>query len=71
VIASWVAFWDRREAPTSLSITRLWVALGVALHLGIATTVQLGIFPFGMLDPYPISVRLKSSGRYFCVFGYT
>ncbi len=32
----------------------VWLALGAALHLGIAITMQLGIFPFGMLALYPI-----------------
>ncbi|MEP7050233.1 MAG: HTTM domain-containing protein [Pseudomonadota bacterium] len=35
----------------------VWLALGVALHLGIAITMQLGIFPFGMLALYPVFVH--------------
>jgi hypothetical protein len=30
-----------------------WLGLGVLLHLGIALTMQLGMFPFGMLALYP------------------
>jgi hypothetical protein len=30
-----------------------WAAVGVALHLGIAVTMNLGVFPFGMLALYP------------------
>lgn len=35
----------------------LWLGLGVAIHLGIALTMQLGIFPFGMLALYPVFLR--------------
>jgi len=31
-----------------------FVALGVCLHLGIALTLRLGIFPYGMLALYPL-----------------
>jgi hypothetical protein len=31
-----------------------WLGLGVCLHLGIAVTMRLGIFPFGMLALYPV-----------------
>ena len=30
-----------------------WIGLGVMLHLGIAMTLALGIFPFAMLALYP------------------
>jgi len=32
----------------------VWLALGASLHLGIALTMRLGIFPFGMLALYPL-----------------
>jgi len=32
----------------------IWVALGVGFSLGIAVTLRLGIFPFGMLALYPV-----------------
>lgn len=40
--------WFNRVRPL-----RLWLPLGVALHLGIALTMALGIFPFAMLALYP------------------
>lgn len=36
---------------------RVWVAIGVALHLGIAATMSLGIFPWAMLSLYPSFVH--------------
>ena len=41
----------------------VWLALGVTLHLGIAITMQLGIFPFGMLALYPIFVHPEEFQR--------
>jgi len=36
-------------------LTRLtWLALGASFHLGIAVTMRLGIFPFGMLAVWPV-----------------
>jgi hypothetical protein len=32
----------------------VWLGVGVCLHLGIAATMRLGIFPFGMLALYPL-----------------
>jgi hypothetical protein len=34
----------------------LWLSLGVMLHLGIALTMRLGIFSFGVLALYPVLV---------------
>jgi len=57
-----LAFWYRatRDRPGRLRrwMNRLrfrdaWVAIGVALHLGIAVSMNLGVFPFGMLALYP------------------
>ncbi|MGE0548092.1 MAG: HTTM domain-containing protein [Kofleriaceae bacterium] len=31
----------------------IWLAMGAAFHVGIAATLQLGIFPWGMLAVYP------------------
>jgi hypothetical protein len=45
------------DAARKLHLRWVWMALGVALHLGIAITMQLGIFPFGMLALYPIFVH--------------
>ena len=40
-----------------LHLRWVWMALGTTLHLGIAITMQLGIFPFGMLALYPLFVH--------------
>ena len=32
---------------------RLWLTIGVLLHLGIAASMQLGVFPWAMLSLYP------------------
>jgi hypothetical protein len=34
----------------------LWLALGVMLHLGIAITMRLGIFSYGVLALYPVFI---------------
>ena len=33
-----------------------WLGLGASLHLGIALTMRLGMFPYGMLALYPLFV---------------
>ncbi|HET9932996.1 MAG TPA: HTTM domain-containing protein [Polyangiaceae bacterium] len=43
-----IGAWVRR-----LRLRDVWLALGVGLHLGIAATMELGIFPFGILALYP------------------
>lgn len=43
-LGSWVRRLHLRDA---------WLILGVGLHLGIALTMELGIFPFGILALYP------------------
>ncbi|HVY30144.1 MAG TPA: HTTM domain-containing protein [Polyangiaceae bacterium] len=40
--------WVRR-----LHVRWWWLALGVSLHLGIAVTMQIGMFPFAILALYP------------------
>jgi hypothetical protein len=45
------------EVARRLHLRWVWLALGALLHLGIAFTMQLGIFPFGMLALYPIFVH--------------
>ena len=37
-----------------LRLRWIWIATGVAFHLGIAVTLRLGIFPWGMLSIYPV-----------------
>lgn len=47
-------FGDRVRA---FKVRWLWLAFGVALHLGIALTMRLGIFSFGVLALYPALVH--------------
>ncbi len=42
-----VAMWTRR----------VWIALGVSFHVGIAITLRLGMFPYAMLALYPVLFR--------------
>jgi hypothetical protein len=63
-------FRDTRTAPgrvralfNSVRPLRIWVALGVALQLGIAGTMSLGIFPWAMLALYPAFVHPDELGR--------
>lgn len=48
-----------------LKIRWLWLSLGVMLHLGIALTMQLGIFPFGMLALYPAFIAPEEFEAFF------
>jgi hypothetical protein len=43
-----------RALCNRLRMRWVWIALGVALHLGIAITLRLGIFAWGMLALYPV-----------------
>lgn len=47
-LGNWVRRWHVRHA---------YLALGAALHLGIAVTLRLGVFSFGMLALYPVFLR--------------
>lgn len=40
-----------------------WIALGIGFHAGIAVTMQLGIFPWGMLALYPVLLRPDEIAR--------
>lgn len=40
-----------------LRLRLAWIALGLAFHLGIAISMRLGIFPWGMLALYPVLLR--------------
>lgn len=42
-----------RRAAVLLRVRWLWLGTGVLFHLGIALTMRLGMFPFGMLALYP------------------
>ncbi|HUS62972.1 MAG TPA: methyltransferase domain-containing protein [Kofleriaceae bacterium] len=54
----WEATRDRpgrlRRLSNRLRLRWVWIALGVVFHLGIAMTLKLGIFPWGMLALYPV-----------------
>ena len=41
----------------------VWIAIGVAFHLGIAIGLRLGIFPWGMLALYPVLLRPEELQR--------
>jgi hypothetical protein len=43
-----------RRWSNLLRLRWVWIATGVGFHLGIALTMQLGIFPWGMLAVYPV-----------------
>jgi hypothetical protein len=47
----------------TLHVRWVWMALGASLHVGIIFTMQLGIFPFGMLALYPLLVRAEEYER--------
>jgi hypothetical protein len=57
-----LTYWSRtRERPGRLrrlaNLLRLrwvWIVMGVSFHIGIAVTMRLGIFPWGMLALYPV-----------------
>ena len=58
-----------------LGLRWVWLGLGASLHLGIALTMRLGIFPYGMLALYPLFIapeelraaltRLRAAPRRF------
>jgi len=55
VAGGWYTF--ALEASALLLLTRFapyWAVFGVFMHLGIAATMELGMFPFGMLALYPV-----------------
>jgi hypothetical protein len=43
-----------RRWSNRLRLRWVWIATGVLFHLGIAMTLKLGIFPWGMLALYPV-----------------
>jgi hypothetical protein len=46
-----------------LKLRWIWIAIGVSFHLGIAVTLRLGIFPWGMLAIYPGLFHAEELGR--------
>jgi hypothetical protein len=41
----------------------VWIAIGIAFHVGIAIGLRLGIFPWGMLALYPVLLRPEEVQR--------
>jgi hypothetical protein len=59
LVFTWLDRDGERNGPFARAIRRLrlrfvWLGLGASLHVGIAVTMRLGIFPFGMLALYPL-----------------
>lgn len=59
LLATWLERQPDRAFGLGHSIRRYrlrwaWLVVGVGLHLGIALTMRLGIFPFGILALYPL-----------------
>jgi hypothetical protein len=59
--APFMLLWTLREPVRQSQLTGLarrlpwmWMVLGASLHLGIALTMTIGIFPFAMLALYPV-----------------
>ena len=46
-----------RRVANRFHFRHVWLALGVAFHLGIALFLRLGVFPWGMLALYPALLR--------------
>ena len=40
-----------------------WLLIGASFHLGIAVTMRLGIFPFGMLAVWPVFLHPDELAR--------
>ena len=46
-----------RVATVARGVRWTWLAVGFGFHLGIAVTMRLGVFPFGMLAVWPAFLR--------------
>jgi SAM-dependent methyltransferase/uncharacterized membrane protein YphA (DoxX/SURF4 family) len=71
ILTWWHATPDRpgrlRRIGNRLRLRWLWIATGVLFHVGIALTLRLGVFPWGMLAIYPVLFRpdeLSRAGRW-------
>jgi uncharacterized membrane protein YphA (DoxX/SURF4 family) len=53
-----VGDWVRR-----FRVRWVWLAVGVCMHLGIALTMRLGVFPFGILALYPVLLHPEELER--------
>ncbi len=59
VVFTWLDRDTTRQGAFARAVRRLrlrfvWLGLGASLHVGIAATMRLGIFPYGMLALYPL-----------------
>jgi hypothetical protein len=70
VLVPFAAWWRRtrtrsgwlRAQSNRYRWVRGWMAVGAALHLGIAATMSLGIFPWAMLALYPAFLHPEELG---------
>jgi len=53
-----VGDWVRR-----FRVRWVWLSVGVCMHLGIALTMRLGVFPFGILALYPLLLHPEELER--------
>lgn len=67
LVTYWHATPDRpgrlRRLSNLLRLRWLWIGTGVFFHIGIAVTMRLGIFPWGMLALYPVLFRADELAR--------
>jgi len=63
----WHATRDRpgrlRRLSSVLRLRWVWILTGLSFHLGIAVTMRLGIFPWGMIALYPALFRPDEISR--------
>ncbi len=52
-----------RRVIAALHVRPVWIALGLCFHVGIAVTLRLGVFPYGMLALYPVLLRPAELAR--------
>lgn len=57
VAGAFTVLWECSAPLVFTRHARRWAVLGVALHLGIAATMKLGMFAWGMLALYPVVFR--------------
>jgi hypothetical protein len=57
VLAYWLVDRGKRAVRAAVWTRRVWIALGISFHVGIAITLRLGMFPYAMLALYPALLR--------------